>query len=115
MAGVGVAGRAVSAAPDLVARLAAAEVRLAALRQAVQALADEWAEWARARSTPRIDAFRDAGEHLRAVLAEHDTPSDPPQDERCTRCHGDQGWHGGHGAWEPCPDCDPPREGKGEA
>ena len=33
--------------------------------------------------------------------AEKDTPYDP--------CHGDPraGWYGAHGAWEPCPVCDP--------
>lgn len=36
----------------------------------VQALADEWEAWSKGRSTPRIDAFRDASEHLRALLGE---------------------------------------------
>lgn len=25
----------------------------------------------------------------------------------CGICHGDRGWYGGHGAWEPCSVCDP--------
>lgn len=27
--------------------------------------------------------------------------------DACLRCHGDLGWYGGHGTWEPCPDCTP--------
>lgn len=36
--------------------------------EAVRALAEEWEGWARLRSTPRIDAFRDAAEAIRTAL-----------------------------------------------
>jgi hypothetical protein len=40
---------------------------------APEALVEQWREWARTRSTPRIDAFRDAAEQLHAAI--HDDPS----------------------------------------
>lgn len=42
---------------------------------AVMALAEKWESWSTIRSTPRIDAFRDASEELRGVL--------PVEDPRC--------------------------------
>jgi hypothetical protein len=50
-------------------RAESAEAAHEALRAGVEALADEWEGWAKKRSTPRIDAFRDAAEALRALLA----------------------------------------------
>ena len=47
-----------------VARAEAAEAKVAA----VEALAHEWEGWAARQSTTRIDAFRDAAEHVRAAL-----------------------------------------------
>ena len=41
------------------------------LREAVERLAAEWESWSRTRTSPRIDAFRDAAEALRAVLREN--------------------------------------------
>lgn len=39
-------------------------------------LAAEWIEWSETRSTPRIDAFRDAAEMLLAALDGRPTPPD---------------------------------------
>ena len=60
--------------------------------------AENDAGWDR-RSDPSIRAMIDAEKE--ALSAEKDTPYDP--------CHGDPraGWYGAHGAWEPCPVCDP--------
>ena len=44
--------------------------RLRAKVAAAEALCDEWESWAATRSTVRIDAFRDAADYLRAVLAD---------------------------------------------
>lgn len=64
-------------------RVAAAEAERDALRAAVEGLAAGWEGWAATRSTPRIDAFRDAAEQLRAALAE--TPAGTDGDEREVR------------------------------
>jgi hypothetical protein len=53
---------------------AAVEAILAARLAAVEALADEWEVWAEGRSTPRIDAFRDAAEALRHALTATPAP-----------------------------------------
>lgn len=56
-----------------------ADANAPGLREAVEALAAEWEGWAAQRSTPRIDAFRDAAESLRALLVtQPDTPRTPP-------------------------------------
>jgi hypothetical protein len=39
-----------------------------ALADKVRALADEWESWGKGRTSPRIDAFRDAADQLRALL-----------------------------------------------
>lgn len=58
-------------AEDILAfRVAEAVAReRAAWATKVEALADEWVSWAETRSTPRIDAFRDAGEQWRLAIA----------------------------------------------
>jgi hypothetical protein len=59
----------------LTARTAALRAELDAEKAKVArvlALADDWEGWARMRSTPRIDTFRDAAESLRAALGERD-------------------------------------------
>lgn len=47
-----------------VLRLLDALERAEAKVAAVEALADEWQSWSAARSTPRIDTFRDAAEQV---------------------------------------------------
>lgn len=42
---------------------------LLAVVASVRELADEWASWAEFRSTPRINAFRDASDQIRAALS----------------------------------------------
>jgi len=70
---------------------------------AVEARAAEWESWAKRRSTTRIDAFRDAAEELRDILATH-----PPTPETC-HCgrpvkHGFDGDPTHHRGM--CADCD---------
>ncbi|GAA5154722.1 hypothetical protein GCM10023340_38740 [Nocardioides marinquilinus] len=62
--------------PAAVAAADALQVRLCA----IEALAAEWEGWAETRSSPRIDAFRDAAQSIRAALADDDDAADDDAD-----------------------------------
>jgi hypothetical protein len=51
---------------DPVGRIRELERRLSAVKAEIA----QWEEWARNRSTPRIDAFRDAAERIRTALGD---------------------------------------------